>query len=253
MKVLAINGSYQRKGTTTKLAQSALDGAASMGAQTEMIMLRDCDIAYCTNCLSCYKDLESEIAPCCMSDSVDEIVERLRDADGSIWASPVHNGFVTGLMVVLQERISWRLLRPEGSFLGGMGMTSRLSSKVRAVASIASAGGMSQKLGERYCNDGTPWLKSNLPLQLHAQWIGDMYAGAVLKKQPTSRSDWSNLYFLRKLSDDQLGQARALGVKMAQAIEAGELIPVTLNNSVGPVVRGIVGILNRIRSPYQTV
>ena len=46
MKIIAINGSYQRKGTTTKLAESALDGAASVGAQTEMIMLRDCDLAY---------------------------------------------------------------------------------------------------------------------------------------------------------------------------------------------------------------
>jgi multimeric flavodoxin WrbA len=253
MKVIAINGSYQRKGTTTKLAQSALDGAASVGAETEMIMLRDCDIAYCTNCLTCYKNLESEIAPCCMKDDVDEIVEKLRDADGSIWASPVHNGFVTGLMVVLQERISWRVLRPMGPFLGGMGMESRLSSKVRAVASIASAGGMSPKLGEKYCNDGTPWLKGNLPLQLHAQWIGDVYAGAVLKKQPDTPSDWANIYFLRKLAVDQLEKARALGVKMAEAIKAGGLTPVTLNDSIGPIGRGIAGLMNRFRPHYQTV
>ncbi len=253
MKVIAINGSYRRKGTTTRLAESALDGAASVGAETEMIMLRDCDIAYCKNCLKCYRDLESEIAPCCMKDSVDEIVEKLRDADGSIWASPVHNGFVTGLMVVLQERISWRVLRPVGSFLGGMGMESRLSSKVRAVASIASAGGMPRELGEKYCNDGTPWLKGNVPLQMHAQWIGDLYAGAVLEKLPDTADDWSNLYFLRKLSDGQLEDARALGVKMAEAIKAGGLTPVTLDSLVGPIGRGIAGIMNRFRPPYQTV
>ena len=253
MKVLAINGSYRRKGTTTQLAQKALEGAASLGAETEMIMLRDCDIAHCTNCLRCYKDLESEIAPCCMQDCVDEILEKLRDADGSIWASPVHNGFVTGLMVVLLERISWRVLRPVGSFLGGMGMESRLSSKVRAVASIASAGGMPQELGEKYCNDGTTWLKGNVPLQLHAQWVGDLYAGAVLEKLPDSPDDWSNLYFLRKLSDGQLEEARALGVRMAKAIEVGGLTPVTLDNLVGPMGRGIAGIMNRFRPPYQTV
>jgi hypothetical protein len=32
----------------------------------------------------------------------------------------------------------------------------------------------------RFCDDGTPWLKSNATLILHGQWIGDMYAGADL-------------------------------------------------------------------------
>ena len=252
MKIIAINGSYRPTGTTTQLAQKALDGAASVGAETEMLMLRDCRIGYCTNCLKCYRDLESEIAPCCIEDSMDEILEKLRDADGVILASPVHNGFVTALMVVLLERMAWRVLRPVGSFLGGMGMESRLSSKTRAVVSIASAGGMPPKL-KKYCDDGTPWLKSNIPLMLHAQWIGDMYAGAVLEKLPETRDDWTELFFLRKLADEQLEEARVLGARMAEAIRSGELSAVTLDSLVGPVVRGIVGIMNRFSPPYKTL
>ena len=88
---------------------------------------------------------------------------------------------------------------------------------------------------------------------MHAQWIGDLYAGAVLEKLPDTADDWSNLYFLRKLSDGQLEDARALGVKMAEAIKAGGLTPVTLDSLVGPIGRGIAGIMNRFRPPYQTV
>ena len=64
MKILAINGTYRKKGTTTGLTEAALQGAASAGAETEMVMLQDHDVRYCTNCLMCYKDLDSEIAPC---------------------------------------------------------------------------------------------------------------------------------------------------------------------------------------------
>jgi hypothetical protein len=85
------------------------------------------------------------------------------------------------------------------------------------------------------------------------QWIGDLYAGAVLERIPDSPDDWSTIYFLRKLSDGQLEKARALGVKMAEAIKAGGLTPVTLDNIVGPVGRGIAGIMNRLKPPYQTV
>lgn len=251
MKIIAANGSYRSTGTTTQLAQKALEGAASIGAEIEMLMLRDLRIEYCKNCLKCYSDHASEIAPCSIEDDMNGILHKLRDADGVIFASPVHNGFVTGLMVVVFERMAWRVLRPVGSFLGAMGMESRLNSKTRAVVSILSAGGMPQKF-RKYCDDGTPWLKSNVPLMLHAQWIGDMYAGAVLERLPKSRDDWTKVYFLRRLADDQLKEAHALGARMASAIKAGKLSAVTLRSLVGPAVQALVGIMNRFNPPYQT-
>jgi multimeric flavodoxin WrbA len=53
-KIIAINGSCRRRGTTTQLTEAALEGAASVGMDTEMILLRDKDIRHCTNCLMCY-------------------------------------------------------------------------------------------------------------------------------------------------------------------------------------------------------
>ena len=63
MKILAINGTYHKTGTSTRLTEAALGGAASVGAETEMVLLRDHEVGYCTNCLMCYRDLGSEIAP----------------------------------------------------------------------------------------------------------------------------------------------------------------------------------------------
>ena len=253
MKILALNATYRANKTTTQLTQKALEGAASVGADTEMVMLRKRRIEYCTNCLKCYKDLDAEIPPCSLSDDVDQILEKIRDSDGIVFSSPVHNGFVTGLMTVFFERMAWRVARPGGTFLGvTMGIRSRLTSKTRALASISSAGGMPAKM-RKYCDDGTPWMKSNAPLMLHGEWIGDIYAGAVLTKLPQSDEDWNRLYDLRELSEQQLQEASDLGVKMGEAITSKNLRPVTIENIVGPVSRSIVKLVSRFSRPYQTI
>jgi NAD(P)H-dependent FMN reductase len=253
MKILALNASYRPEKTTTQLIRKALEGAASQGAETEMILLNTCRIAYCLNCLKCYQDLVSEIAPCSQTDDMDVILEKIREADGIIFGSPVHNGFVTGLMTVFFERLSWRVARPNGPFLGVMTeIRSRLTAKTRALAAISSAGGMPAKM-RKFCDDGTPWLKSNAALLLHGAWIGDLYAGAVLKRMPRTVDDWNSLYFLRKLSPEQVREAEALGVKMVKALKDGNLQPVTLNKMVGPFSRGLIKLVSTFSRPYQLI
>jgi multimeric flavodoxin WrbA len=253
MKILALNATYRPEKTTTQLIRAALAGAASLGAETEMILLYQCRIAYCLNCLKCYQDLVSEIAPCSLKDDMDAILEKIKEADGIIFGSPVHNGFVSGLMTVFFERLSWRVARPGGSFLGiMMGIRSRLTGKTRALAAISSAGGMSAKM-RKHCDDGTPWLRSNAPLMLHGAWIGDMYAGAVLKKMPRTEEDWNILYFLRGLSSEQLKEAETLGIKIAKALQEGNLQPVTLDKMVGPFSKGLIKLTGMFSRPYQTL
>ena len=85
-----------------------------------------------------------------------------------------------------------------------------------------------------------PLTKSNAPLLLHGEWIGDIYAGAVLRKLPQTEEEWNTLYYLREISEQQLREASDLGVKMAQAIKNKRLRPVTMENVMSPVIRGIV-------------
>lgn len=250
MKILVINSTYRPEGTTTELARAFMDGARAAGAEAETIMLRDRKIGYCANCLHCYRTPGDGIAPCSIKDDMDDIIPRIVEADGIVFASPVHNGFVTGLMTVFWERLSWRAARPGGPFLGGMALISRVAGKARALGSIASAGGMSERL-RKYCDDGTPWLKSNACVVLHGQWIGDLYAGADLERLPERAADWPGLYLLRRLSKRQKQRAYALGAKMAEAIRSGRLKPVTMETMMPAALRWIMERLFAFRPAYR--
>ena len=54
MKVMAFNGSpRKKKWNTVTLLKSALEGAASVGAETELVQLYDLDFSGCMSCFSC--------------------------------------------------------------------------------------------------------------------------------------------------------------------------------------------------------
>ena len=53
MKVLAINGSPRKTWNTATLLRNTLDGAASQGAETELVHLYDLDYTGCTSCFAC--------------------------------------------------------------------------------------------------------------------------------------------------------------------------------------------------------
>jgi multimeric flavodoxin WrbA len=228
MKILAINATYRPQQTTSRLTQAALEGAASQGAATEMVLLKELDIRYCTNCLTCYQDHKTGIGPCSQQDDTDMILEKIQAADGVIFASPVHIGFVTGLMTVFFERIAWRLARSTGEFMGIKGLPEpRLIDKARAVATIVSAGTVPQEM-RAYCDVGTPWLLENGALYVNGSPVGDLYAGACFPR-PLSHDEQRRALLFRELTADQLEQAYQLGAAMAQAIKAGRVKPYTFS------------------------
>ncbi len=251
MKILVLNGTYRPTGTTTELVRAFMEGARANGAEVEQIMLRERKIGYCVNCMQCYGYAGEGLAPCSLKDDLDEIIPRIAAADGLLFASPVHNGFVTGLMTAFWERLSWRAAKPGGPWLKCGSINSRLTDKTRALGAIASAGGMPEGLGKKFCNDGTPWLKSNASLILHGQWIGDLYAGADLERLPASCQDWRRIYFLRRLSARQRRRASALGARMAKTIRSGRLKPVTMETMIPPALRWILELIFAFRPPYR--
>jgi NAD(P)H-dependent FMN reductase len=247
-KVLAINSSCRRNGTTVQLVEQALAGAAAQGAETEAVLLIEHDLRLCRNCLQCYRDLESDLAPCPQEDEAGAILGKILSADGVIFASPVHNGFLSSPMVALFERMVWRVCRPTGTLLGLKGLpVPRRTDKVRAMAGIASAGGMPDRL-RKLCDGGTRFLRENAPQFLNGAWVGDLYAAAHLERRPTSDADWSNLYFLRKLSKRQLQQAWDLGAGVARAVQQGGLKPAPmLPPALAAMLRPFAGTLTRHR------
>lgn len=220
MKILAINASARKKGTTTRLARAALEGAAAAGAETEMVMLAEKDIRFCANCLTCYQDVASRIGRCAIEDDMREILEKIAEADGVLLASPVHSGFVTGLMTTFFERAVWPLCRPTGEIMGLRGAPEpRLTDKTRASVSIVSAG-MTPPEMRKYCDMGTPWMREMAALLFNGEFVGDMYAAGLFPKQ-LEEDQWRRALTLRELTEDQLKEAHALGATLAEAARRG--------------------------------
>ena len=102
MKILAINGSPRTvRSNTRRLAQFVLDGAAEAGAETEMIDLCDLRVTPCTACEGC-----SLNGICVYDDDVPIIVERMKEADGIVFASPVYIDNISGQMKIFFDRLA---------------------------------------------------------------------------------------------------------------------------------------------------
>lgn len=102
MKIIAINGSPRRNWNTATLLQKALEGAASKGAQTEIIHLYDENFRGCVSCYSC-KQMGARHR-CVVHDDLSRILERMSKADGLIFGSPIYFGTVSSSMSACLER-----------------------------------------------------------------------------------------------------------------------------------------------------
>ncbi|AKB36265.1 iron-sulfur flavoprotein [Methanosarcina siciliae C2J] len=104
MKVIAINGSPRKKWNTATLLEKALEGAASEGAETEIIHLYDLDFKGCTSCFACKLKGGKSYGKCAMKDELTPVLERLENADAVILGSPIYLGNLTGEMRSFMER-----------------------------------------------------------------------------------------------------------------------------------------------------
>ena len=84
MKVLGIAGSPRRGGNTDILLEQALEGAKSIGAETETIEISDLDISPCLHCDGCLEE-----GNCVVNDDMQSVYTKLREADRIIIASPM--------------------------------------------------------------------------------------------------------------------------------------------------------------------
>jgi multimeric flavodoxin WrbA len=105
MNILAINGSPRKNGTTSKLLQHALNGAASQGFKTELIHLRDLDFKGCLGCFSCKLKDGKSYGKCAAKDELTPILSRIKEEDALILGSPNYIGSPSSLMKAFIERL----------------------------------------------------------------------------------------------------------------------------------------------------
>ena len=105
MKVIAINASPRKNFSTAKLLESALEGAASAGAETKLVHLIDLDFKGCTSCFACHRKNNPQKYHCMYKDDLTPILREIEESDAVIIGSPIYIGDVTALARALQERL----------------------------------------------------------------------------------------------------------------------------------------------------
>jgi multimeric flavodoxin WrbA len=84
VKVLGLMGSPRKKGNADLLLDRALDGAKSVGAETEKVLVAKFKISPCIACGGC-----DSTGECVVHDGMGEIYPKLEEAQGIIIATPV--------------------------------------------------------------------------------------------------------------------------------------------------------------------
>ena len=110
MKVIAINGSPRKNRNTDTLLQKALEGAASAGAETEMVYLYDLKFRGCVSCLACKLRKEPRPNRCVLRDDLTAVLDKVHEADAVILGSPIYFSEVSGEMRSFFERFLFQYL-----------------------------------------------------------------------------------------------------------------------------------------------
>lgn len=105
MKILAFNGSPRKEWNTATLLKKSLEGAASCGADVELVHLYDLSYKGCTSCFACKLKGGKSYGHCAMSDGLTPFLNKVEQADAIILGSPVYLSEVTGEMRSFLERL----------------------------------------------------------------------------------------------------------------------------------------------------
>ncbi len=109
MKVYAINGSPRKNKNTAILLQKALDGvkeaAKDKEVETEIINLYDLNYTGCKSCFACKRLGGKNYGKCAINDDIYEILEKISQADGLIFGSPIYFSNITGQLLAFLERL----------------------------------------------------------------------------------------------------------------------------------------------------
>ena len=100
-KVLIISTSLRGGSNSEFLARECEKGAKEAGNEVEFISLKQKEIKYCIGCLSCQKT-----GKCVIKDDVPEIMEKVKNADIIVFATPIYYYEMSGQMKTLLDRLN---------------------------------------------------------------------------------------------------------------------------------------------------
>ena len=101
MNVVAINGSPKADGNTYQALKIVTDELEKQEISTEIIHIGNKSIRGCLACGACAKNKNEK---CIIDDEVNDIIQKLKAADGIILGSPVYYASIAGTMKCFLDR-----------------------------------------------------------------------------------------------------------------------------------------------------
>jgi multimeric flavodoxin WrbA len=106
MRIIGINGSPRKNWNTHLLVTEALKGAASKGAETELVDLYDLRFRGCISCFACKR--KDSPGHCAFADELLPVLGSINRCDGLIIGSPIYIGEVTASVRAFIERLTFQ-------------------------------------------------------------------------------------------------------------------------------------------------
>ena len=108
MKTIVINAGPKRRDVNAQLAQSALKGAESVGAEVEYVDLYKLDLSGCRACMICKRD--EEVCKCFWKDELSPLIERIFDSDALLIVVPIFFSNPSSHYIAFMERLIFSLV-----------------------------------------------------------------------------------------------------------------------------------------------
>ena len=163
MKVIGVCGS-PRKGNTEWMLRRFLQELAAREIETELILLRKKEIKGCDGCLSCEVGGTARKGLCRIRDDMQELYQKLLEADGLVLGTPVYFELLSGLLKNFMDRTCPIWPRLEGKPMAGLAVAEEgVGKAIENLKTYASVCGM--------------------------QWIGSVTALGKTPKQVSKNKD----------------------------------------------------------------
>ena len=99
MKIVVLEGSPNKNGSSNMLAEQFIKGALETGHQVEVIDAARAKIHPCTGCIHCGYD-----GPCIQKDEMEQIRESILGADMMVFVTPLYYYGMSAQLKILIDR-----------------------------------------------------------------------------------------------------------------------------------------------------
>ena len=122
MNVVVISGGRNPQGQTAQAAGAILEGLRAAGARGEIVFLPQLKIERCRQCDPAGWGLCRQEGRCVIEDDLPALIERMRAADGVVFATPVYFSDLSESLRAMLDRVR-RTTRHEAGKAGLAGKT----------------------------------------------------------------------------------------------------------------------------------